>query len=214
MLNVGILSVGVGNVFSIQRALWRAGTRPVAISTPHDIHASDAVVLPGVGTFRSGIAGIDSRGLREPLVDALVAGKPCLAICLGFQLLFEGSEEAPSGPHRDGLALLRGTVTAFRGVNEKVPNIGWRQVNPSPSRPRDHVGKVLSGGSFYFAHSYYASSSPFEVLTTDYDSTPFVAGIEKNRLIGVQFHPEKSGPAGLHIVQRFLKLTESVSRSI
>jgi imidazole glycerol-phosphate synthase subunit HisH len=167
---------------------------------PGDLQGAARLVLPGVGAFAAGMAALNERGLREPLLAAAAAGVPLLGICLGMQLLFDDSEEM--GQHR-GLGLLPGAVVRFQGEGLKVPHMGWNELQPE----RDHplLAGVPAGAHAYFVHSYYCRPSARAdfVASADYGG-PFAAVAACGNVAGLQFHPEKSQRVGLRILHNFL----------
>lgn len=194
-LEVAILDYGVGNLHSITKAFEREGAAPRLVKDPQAILEAPAVVLPGVGAF--GEAAQKLMPYRKPLLEALDGGKPLLGVCLGMQLLLERSEESPGAR---GLGYVRGEVK--RLGHDKLPQIGWNVLN--------HVeGDPLFEGLPDGAHVYYVNSfacaphEPVTVATTTYGDT-FTAAIRKRHAWGVQFHPEKSGEAGLRIIRNFI----------
>jgi glutamine amidotransferase len=172
------------------------------VSTPDEIERAERIILPGVGAFSAGMAGLQSRGLIEPLREQAARGTPILGICLGMQLLFEGSEEL--GEY-EGLGLLPGRIVRFPADGPKVPHIGWNQLQ--------HTGRsallsgVPDGGYAYFVHSYYAVTPPDLVLAcTDY-GLPFPSVVGQGNVYGAQFHPEKSQGVGLRLLTNFATMS-------
>jgi imidazole glycerol-phosphate synthase subunit HisH len=193
---IAILDYGVGNLHSVRKALEQAGAR-VSIASDHARLAdADALVLPGVGAF--GEAAEKLRPYRDALFAQLDDGKPLLGICLGMQLLFESSDESPGAA---GLGYIRGHVR--RLAHPKLPHIGW---NTLAAVDGDPLFEGLPDGP----HVYYVNSfapkpeEPVTVATTTYGET-FTAGVRKRHAWGVQFHPEKSGRAGLAMVRNFVR---------
>ncbi|QJA06771.1 imidazole glycerol phosphate synthase subunit HisF [Thermosulfurimonas marina] len=199
-MRVTLLDYGAGNVRSVVNALTSLGAKVHFVEGPEDILSAERLVFPGVGHFGSIMQALREKGLLEPLREYLRSGRPFLGICLGLQVLFEGSEEAPGVA---GLGVFPGFVRRFR-VNLPVPHIGWNGLRPQkPSR----LFQGLSGEEkFYFVHSYYVEpADPSLALTfTDY-GVSFVSAIEAGPVVALQFHPEKSGPAGLKILENFLR---------
>ncbi len=201
-MEVAILDYGVGNLHSIRKALEREGATPRLVSEPKAVLDAPAIVLPGVGAF--GDAAAKLLPYRDALFEALDAGKPLLGVCLGMQLLFERSEESPGAR---GLGYVRGEVRRLR--HEKLPQIGWNVLN--------HVeGEPLFAGLPDGAHVYYVNSfacaphEPVTVATSTYGDT-FTAAIRKRHAWGVQFHPEKSGEAGLRMIRNFVAFAKETA---
>lgn len=196
---IAILNYGVGNLHSVRKALEKAGARVGIESDPARLADADGLVLPGVGAF--GDAAEKLAPYKEALFAQLDSGKPLLGICLGMQLLFESSDESPGAK---GLGYVRGHVRRLH--HEKLPQIGW---NTLAAVDGDELFQGLPEGP----HVYYVNSfapkpeEPVTVATTTYGET-FTAAVRKRFAWGVQFHPEKSGPAGLAIVRNFVTVVE------
>ncbi len=204
-----LVDYGIGNLRSVQKALEAAGGDVVVGSTPAAVAAAEKILLPGVGAFGDGMEGLHARGLVAPLQEAAQRGVPLLGICLGMQLLFEGSEEAPGVP---GLGLLPGEVRRFpdglrddAGSRLKIPHTGWNQIWPQRDHPLLHG--LVAGAYAYFNHAYYcAPANPADVLAeTDY-GLRYASVVGRGALLGVQFHPEKSQAVGLQILRKFVGL--------
>jgi glutamine amidotransferase len=191
---VGVVDYGVGNLHSLVKALELGGAQVRIETNPRLALAADALVLPGVGAF--GPAALGLAPAAQELRDALRAGFPALGICLGMQLLFEGSEESPG----EGLGIFRGQVRRLRA--RRVPQMGWNWVTSRPDPLFAHRPLL----SAYYANSYIAvPEDPGDVVaTSDYDGVSFPAAVRRARTWGVQFHPEKSGGAGLDLIRAFL----------
>jgi glutamine amidotransferase len=196
---IAIIDYGAGNLRSVQNTLDQIGTTYTVLRTADGIDRATKVILPGVGHFGQLLRAIDERQLREPILDVIRRGVPFLGICLGLQALFESSEEAPG---LRGLALFSGAVCRFP-AQARVPHMGWNELE------RRHESKLLAGlperPYVYFAHSYYAPVTGATVASCTYE-TAYTAVLEHNNIFGVQFHPEKSGPAGIQIVRNFVEL--------
>lgn len=196
---IAIVDYGAGNIRSVQNALDAIGARYTMAREAAGIANAAKIILPGVGHFGQMMRALDAMRLRAVLVDRMRAGVPFLGICLGMQALFASSQEAPE---LAGFDMLEGQVKRFP-ENAKVPHMGWNQVAPRPgSRLFQGAGERAY---FYFAHSYYAPIVPGTAAECEYQ-VPYSAAIECGTLWGVQFHPEKSGPLGLRIVQNFVDL--------
>jgi imidazole glycerol-phosphate synthase subunit HisH len=200
-LVIGICDYGVGNLRSVERALRASGAEAVISDEPDTIAACAGVVLPGVGAFAVAARVLDDRGLGEAVRHVALAGGPVLGVCLGHQLLFERSDEGGGGT---GLALLRGEVTRLApGAGQKVPHMGWNTLTDVAATSTLLAG-VSPGSYMYFVHSYAANPVPGDVVaTTDYGGE-FAAAVERGSIMGTQFHPEKSGAAGLRVYSNFV----------
>ena len=199
-MKVTIVDYGAGNVPSVERALQRLGAGSERTALPERISKAEALLLPGVGHYSALVRALDEQNMRAPLVDAMRRGVPFLGICLGLQVLFESSAESPQLP---GLSLLPGKVCALPS-NVKLPHMGWNQL-ATHGESRLLAG-IDNGAYFYFAHSFAAPDSNGATTATCFYGTNFAAAVEQQNICGVQFHPEKSGDAGLHVLQNFLRL--------
>lgn len=183
-----IIDYKAGNLTSVKLAFAAIGAEATVTRDPAVISAADRVVFPGVGAAKSAMANLAELGLTDAVRSAANSGKPFLGICLGMQILFEHSEEDGGV---DLLGVLPGRVRRFPDVVDfKVPEIGWNQVN----------GKT----DYYFVHSYYAEKGAYTVGTTEYAGITFTSAVRKGNLVAYQFHPEKSGRAGLELLKEFL----------
>lgn len=200
-MKVTIIDYGAGNVPSVQRALDRIGAESAPTSSPEDISKAQVLLLPGVGHYSALVRALDEQKMRVPLVDAIQRGVPFLGICLGLQVLFESSAESPQ---LRGLNLLPGKVWALPS-NVKLPHMGWNRI--AANRESRLLAGMDSNAYFYFAHSYAAPDSNGSAAAICFHGTSFAAVVEKQNIYGVQFHPEKSGDAGLRLLQNFLRLT-------
>jgi imidazole glycerol phosphate synthase glutamine amidotransferase subunit len=196
-LQVGIIDWGGGNLGSVVRALRAVGANVVLAATPDALSACDRLVLPGVGAFGDVLGSLRARNLDRVLLDAVRDVRPVLGICVGLQALFEGSDENPGVP---GLALLRGRIR--RLVAPKVPQIGWNRVEPAGGG----AGGVIADGHYYFVNSYVAAPADPSVVAgwTDHHGR-FASAVAFGAVLATQFHPEKSGTAGLALLRRWLE---------
>ena len=199
-MKVTIIDYGAGNVPSVERALARLGAASQRTDSPEAISEAEALLLPGVGHYSALVRALDERGLRQPLLAAIQRGVPFLGICLGLQVLFESSEEAPQ---LRGLHLLPGKVCALPAI-VKLPHMGWNQLT-AKSDSRLLAG-IAPGAYFYFAHSFAALDSNCIAAATCTHGAPFIAVLEKQNICAVQFHPEKSGEPGAQVLQNFLRM--------
>jgi glutamine amidotransferase len=211
---VAIVDYGIGNLLSVTRAVAHVGAEPVLVSTPAEIAAAGLLVLPGVGAFGPACRQLEEQGLADALRAHAGAGRPFLGICLGAQLMLDSSQEF--GSHR-GLGLIKGAVSAVPakgadGTPHRIPHIGWADLRmPSPERWRGTIfEEVADGMAAYFVHSFHAEpeESADVLATVDYDGVAVTAAIHSGRMYGCQFHPEKSGEAGLFILSRFIRLED------
>jgi len=195
---IAIVDYGMGNLRSVEKALERVGFEARITSDPTEIAAAGHVVLPGVGAFGDGMAGLRSRGLVGAVGEAALSGRPFLGVCLGMQLLFDSSEESPGV---SGLGVARGTVKRLR-VKLKVPHMGW---NNLAMRKESRLLAGLPAGSYvYFVHSYIVCPADEGLIAAEADyGGPFAAAIERANLFATQFHPEKSQEVGLAILRNF-----------
>jgi glutamine amidotransferase len=198
---VGVCDYGVGNLRSVERALRVAGADPVISGDPNTIVACDGVVLPGVGAFSVAAAALWETGLGPAVRELARRERPVLGVCLGHQLLFEGSDEG-SG---EGLGLLCGRVVELSRVDGlKVPHMGWNTI--AMVRPSTLLEGIASGAYMYFVHSYAAVPDRDDtVAITTYGNT-LAAAVERGTVMGTQFHPEKSGPPGVQVYANFVTL--------
>ncbi len=208
---VTIVDYGVGNLYSVRRALEFCGCNNIVISAlPEDIRASGRLILPGVGAFEDGMRGLRERGLVDPIVQYALTGRPLLGICLGMQMLATVSDEF--GAHT-GLNLIPGKVlripsVATDGTPIKVPSIGWTSIRAD--NPLTRQGSCLEShpddGAVYLVHSYHVLPDDPARLLADYDfgGHRITAAIRNGNITGLQFHPEKSGKVGLDVLRKFL----------
>jgi len=206
MTNTALIDYGAGNLCSVANALHALGTTPEIVSSPDGLGRADRIVLPGVGSFGDCMAELGKRGLIEPLRDWLAQGRPYLGICLGYQILFESSEETPG---IEGLCAVQGKVVRFkRAPGIKIPHMGWNAA--SPAHPDTGYWSGLGAAPyFYYVHSYFpAPEDPAIVAaSTEHGGQRFAAAIERPNLLACQFHPEKSQDAGLQLIRNFLDAT-------
>jgi glutamine amidotransferase len=199
---IALVDYGSGNIRSVTKALQHEGADVQLVSDPARLDSAEAVVLPGVGDFGDCARNIRSRGLWEPLNAWMRAGKPFLGICVGYQLLFDSSEESPGEP---GFGFFPGEVKKFRTPGLKVPQIGWNSLNLA--QPDHPLWKGLPAEPYvFFVHSYYPASQRDDVVIarTTYGET-FASGAALGRVAGVQFHPEKSQDVGLAVLRNFVQ---------
>ncbi len=194
-----IVDYGAGNLRSVQNTLDKLNAAYEITNSPQAVRAANKIILPGVGHFGQMMHAIDRLGLRDPLIEKIRCGVPFLGICIGLQCLFENSEESAGAA---GLGIFQGTIKRFTGPG-RVPHMGWNSVALLRDSP---LLKGLPADAFtYFAHSYYAPVIAATAAVCNY-MQPFSAVLEQENVHAVQFHPEKSGPVGLSVMENFLKL--------
>ena len=201
MTRLGLIDYGMGNLHSVQRAFERLGASVEAVATAAAIDGCDALVLPGVGSFDPAMERLHQGQLVEAIQASCAAGRPLLGICLGLQLLFEGSDEGS----RTGLGLLAGRVQALPRVpHHPIPHMGWAPLLPGVASPL--LGAEQRDAWVYFVHSYAAAPEHRDSVTAwvDWAGTPVTAAIWQDTIAACQFHPEKSGPVGVAMLQRWL----------
>lgn len=195
-MRVTVIDYKAGNLTSVMKALRAAGADPTLTDDPAVIQAAERIILPGVGHFAA-TRRLDETGITPVVREAISRRVPFLGICVGLQWLFAGSTEAPGSP---GLAAFPETCDRFT-PGPKIPHVGWNSLS---LRPESRLMSGISNNSYvYFTHSYRAPVINATVAVTDYGE-PFSAAVERGNIMGVQFHPEKSGETGLQVLRNFL----------
>jgi glutamine amidotransferase len=212
-MKISVVDYGVGNLHSVRRALESIGADVAFIETADEIAAADRLLVPGVGAFEACVDGLRQRGLIEPIKAYAHGGRPLLGICVGMQMLLSASEEF--GLHQ-GLDLIPGQVRAVpstdvEGRPHKIPHIGWTELT-LPAGCESWRGTPLApvdpGTAVYFVHSFTATPVDPSHRLADawYGGRQICAALRRDNIVGLQFHPEKSGPVGLSILRAFLSL--------
>lgn len=196
---IAIFDYGAGNLRSVQNTLGAIGSGYTVVQDSQGLESASKIILPGVGHFGQMMRAIDELGVRDTLKRRILGRVPFLGICLGLQGLFERSEEAPEA---EGLGIFKGSVQRF-SHDARVPHMGWNTL--TSIRPTKLLSDTDPEPYVYFAHSYYLPVVPQTAVTCTY-TVPYTAILEEGSVYGVQFHPEKSGPAGMEIVRRFIEL--------
>lgn len=196
---VAVLDYGIGNLGSAHKALVHLGADARLVTDPDEASGAAGVVLPGVGAFGRCAQALRATGLDRAVGDALERGVPFLGICVGFQLLYEGSEESPGVP---GLGVLDGAVRSLPPT-VKRPQMQWNQLVTRPDAPSGLLAGIPPAPWVYFVHSYAPEPSRDTVAVCDYGGE-VVAAAERGPVWGAQFHPEKSGSVGLSILANFV----------
>ena len=204
---ITLIDYGAGNVRSVINSLAKLGQTVKTARSREDILGAEKLIFPGVGHYGSMIRILKEKGYFDPLKQYLEEDRPFLGICLGFQALFQGSQEWPED---GGLAVFKGTVDRFT-TDLSVPHIGWNRIRMK--KPSSLLKGIDSEETFYFVHSYHVvPEDPSVTLTTTEYGYPFVSAVQKGNITGTQFHPEKSGQAGLQILKNFVSTdAEAVS---
>jgi glutamine amidotransferase len=191
---------GIGNLRSVEKAFNAVGAEVSVTSDPEVVRAADKVVLPGVGAFGDGMAGLVKRNLVQPIRDLVERGIPLLGICLGMQLLFEESEEHGKF---GGLGFLAGKVLRFDVPGLIIPHTGWNQIRIVRSSPL--LDGLPPDAHAYFNHGYYCQAQPEDILATTEYGIQYSSVVGRGSIYGAQFHPEKSQHIGLMILRNFVE---------
>ena len=197
---LGIIDYGMCNIGSLRKAMENIGARIQIITSDTDWVDCDRYILPGVGHFSEAVKMLDRSGLRDKILEVTSSGSPLLGICLGMQLLADTSEE---GPGEKGLGLIPGRVKKLKfNGKERIPHVGWNEVKIK--KECELLSEVNCSNDFYFVHSFYyvPDNNVNQVATTNH-SIEFTSIIQKEHIMGTQFHPEKSSSAGYQILQNF-----------
>ena len=209
---IGIVDYDIGNLRSVQKALQHVGGDAHFVRTPEEIATCDALVLPGVGAFGDCVRSLAKSGMWDATTDWARSERPFFGICVGYQMLFESSEEAPG---EKGLGVFAGQVRKFSDKHHlKIPQIGWNTVTvKQPGAPL--LADISNGDFVYFVHSYYAAPADPSViaLETTYGDT-FASAVARGNLLATQFHPEKSQRAGLQMLKNFVALSANVGANV
>ena len=205
---IAVIDYSMGNLKSVSKALVKVGGDVVVTSNPQVAKEAHGIVLPGVGAFAQGIRKLESRGFLPLLSEWEKTNKPLLGLCLGMHLLFTEGEEG--GLHR-GLDFMQGRVKRLPAT-VKVPHMGWNQVSFTGDREDPYLRNIADGSYFYFAHSYYGEPDDAGVVVgrTEY-GVHFASMVRRGRILGVQFHPEKSDRIGLSLLANFVRVTDADS---
>lgn len=205
---ITIINYGAGNLFSVEKAFSALGADVRVSSTASDILSADKIVLPGVGAFGDCMEQLNASGLIPAIREGVARGIPLLGICVGLQILFEGSEES-SGV--EGLGLLQGRVSRIAAPHEKIPHMGWNALNIAENHREKGLFAGIPQDSYaYFVHSYHALPKDRAIISsTCFYGEEITASISAGNIMATQFHPEKSGDIGLKIIHNFIHQEES-----
>ncbi|MBQ5840953.1 MAG: imidazole glycerol phosphate synthase subunit HisH [Clostridia bacterium] len=204
---IAIVDYGVGNLFSLKSSFAAIGAQAVVTADEAVLEQADGILLPGVGAFGDAAEKLRTTGLAATLKRLAAAGKPIMGICLGMQLLFEEGFEY--GRH-EGLGLIPGRILPIEQAipaGLKIPHIGWNALDFG-GRESELFRYIREGDCVYFVHSYYAANCDEAVIATAEYGAPLTAAVAKGNVYGCQFHPEKSGRVGLHILRAFCEIAE------
>ena len=194
---IAVADYGSGNLHSVSRAIARVGGSALVSRDPGEIATADALVIPGVGHFGACMRAICEHGIDRAIEDFRTTGRPVFGVCVGMQVLFEGSDEDAE----PGLGVLPGRVERLTG-DVRVPHMGWNTATFTTSHP--YLDGLADCTRFYFVHSFAPAAGETAVATTTHGVT-FAAAVARNNVFATQFHPEKSGEAGLHVYERFVR---------
>ena len=199
---VGVIDYGGGNIRSLIQALEKLGTSPERVTSPEQLEPLSHLFFPGQGAFGDCMKKLGGLGLVEPIFEWIQQDKPFFGICVGYQLLFEDSEESPESK---GLSVLEGNVVRFREEGIKVPHMGWNSAQLRNPNLEPWIGLGLNP-YFYFVHSYHPDPKDSSICAamTNY-GTSFPSAVRRGRMIATQFHPEKSQKAGMNLIENFLR---------
>lgn len=199
---IAIIDYGMGNLFSVEKAFVKLGADVVVTSDAKIIAAADKVVLPGVGAFGDCMKNLEASGLIPIIMETAASGKPFLGICLGLQVMFEGSEEAPG---TKGLGIFKGLVKKIVAPELKIPHMGWNSLTMDTNSPL--LDNLPENPYVYFVHSFHAVPSEENIVTAFVEyGGKVTAAVGKKNVQAMQFHPEKSSSVGLKILENFVGL--------
>ena len=204
-MKVALIDYGAGNLRSVANALRALGVEPEIVANAADLDGATHLVLPGVGSFGDCMAQLEQRGLANLIREWVSAGRPYLGICLGYQILFDASDESPGV---SGLSLFRGRVRRFtESPSLKIPHMGWNSAMLARADLKNWQG-LGEAPYFYFVHSYFPEPEDESIIAsrTGYGADEFASAIEAGAVLACQFHPEKSQDAGLRLIGNFLGL--------
>ena len=211
-MKIAIIDYGIGNIRSILSAFENQGANVFLTSDKGEILKSDGLVLPGVGAFSHGMKNLESYGLVDVIKEYAALDRPLMGICLGMQLLFEESEEFGK---TEGLGLILGKVVKLPtkdNQNENLPHVSWNKLNSNKVPWKNTIlADTKEGSDMYFVHSFVAQPrDSYNILSlTEYSNYHFCSSVKKGNIYGCQFHPEKSGPTGLKIINNFIRMCEA-----
>ncbi len=205
---IAIIDYGAGNLQSVVKALHYIDCDTIITNNKEELLKADGAILPGVGSFADAMDCMNNSGATEAVLAYIDSGKPLLGICLGLQLLFEGSDESPGAK---GLGVLKGSITKIPNNNGelKIPHMGWNSLH---IRKHDDLFKDIDENPYvYFVHSYYLKAADPDIVSSQTEYGVMIdASVSSGNIFATQFHPEKSGTLGLKILQNFIDITRRV----
>lgn len=203
---IAVIDYGAGNLQSVVKALHYINCECIVTNKKEEILGCDAALLPGVGSFGDSMDSMNKTGAADAVCEFIKTGKPFLGICLGLQLLFDGSEESPDAK---GLGLLKGSITRIPNHEEtlKIPHMGWNSLD---IRKKDGLFKGIDGNPYvYFVHSYFLRADDQGIVSSQTNYGAIIdASVQYENIFATQFHPEKSGTVGLKILNNFAEMTK------
>lgn len=202
-MKLGMIDYGRGNLRSVINACKSLGHEATLVTKPHELTGLTHLIFPGQGAFGDCMESLDRLNLTTALREWIDADKPYFGICVGYQLLFDSSEESPG---TRGLGVIPGAVRRFTSHDLKIPHMGWNEISPTHEKSKIWAG-LEKPPYFYFVHSYYPTAVPTETVAANcqYGHETFCAAVQKGNLFATQFHPEKSQHAGLKLLRNFLE---------
>ncbi|MCB1176183.1 MAG: imidazole glycerol phosphate synthase subunit HisH [Leptospiraceae bacterium] len=209
---IAVIDFGMGNIHSCLKAISQFTSNYKLISKPEELDSASAIILPGDGAFEKAMSNLNSQGMIDPIKKKVEAGTPLFGICIGFQLLFQDSQES-STPGRlvEGFGFLKGNIKKFNGKKmHKVPHMGWNKLILNKRKENRILDGIKDNEYMYFIHSFRPvdTSTKYECATCSYYDEKFPVVVEKDNIFGTQFHPEKSHNEGLKILKNFIKLVD------
>lgn len=205
---IGVIDYGAGNLKSVSNSLSAMDAKAKLVKSPEDLCGVTSIIFPGVGSFGDSSNHLEEQKLFEPLKNWILEDRPFLGICIGFQMLFETSDESPGAI---GLGVLSGKVVRFDQTQSlKIPHMGWNKINIK--QKSDPIwGGIDESPHFYFVHSFYPKPDEDKIVasTTPY-GCEFTSSVRKGNLFATQFHPEKSQGSGLRLIRNFLSLNSEI----
>jgi glutamine amidotransferase len=207
-VKIVIVDYGAGNLHSVAKAVESRGVKPLITTDSRYLDEADGLIVPGVGAAEDTMANLRRCGLVEPIKEYIASGRPFLGVCMGQQALFESSEE---NGFQECLGVLPGRIVRLPG-GQKVPHMGWNQVRIV--RPHPIFDGIADGSYFYFVHSYVPEpSDPAIVIGETEYGVKFASVVARDNVVATQFHPEKSGEAGLRMYENFLRVVSQAARN-